>query len=299
LAVPTQPTATTIVTEALKKARYSSPSTAKITRAKDWLEEVKNDLWAVSKEWKSLLYTSYGITTKGVSRYANPSDFEKDLTLNLLDGTHTGTLQAATSSTATLASDEDVGEDFALGKLLLITSGTGLGSCSQISAYNETTKVATVSPNFTTTPDGTETYMIVDTQYPLIQKRITRRDNTNNPNIKDRPSHYFPLGMAQADSDETGEFELYPCPDDLYGMQIRYFANLSLVDLTSNLMGTLYRRWRNVFIQGVYWRALLDDDDNRYQREEKTYWLMIQQLKMREVDGMNLNDITCTIGDYA
>ncbi len=298
MAVPTQPTSDSIVTEALKRAGYSNPSAAKISRAKDWLEEVKHDIWTTSKKWKSLIYTSYGVTTKGISRYANPVDFERDLTLTILTGDHTGTLQAATSSSATLDANEDVSEDFAIGKLLLITSGTGLGACSQITAYNTTTKVASVTPDFTVTPDGTETYMIVDTQYPLHQLRITERDAIAHPNARSRPTHYFPLGMAQADSDETGEFELYPTPDKLYGLQMRYYANLSLVDLSSNLMGTLYRRWRNVFITGVYWRVLQDDDDDRYLKERTIYRVMLQELKMREVDGMNLDNLQCRVVDY-
>lgn len=298
MAIPTQPTADSIVTEALKRAGFSNPSPAKVTRAKDWLEECKSDLWVASKKWKSLIFTSYGVTTTGISRYANPGDFERDLTINILDGNFKGTLQAATASTATLAATETVASDYAIGRLLLITSGAGLGSCSQVSAYNTTTKIATVIPNFTTTPDGTETYMIVDIQYPLTQIRITDRDAINHPNVKNRPTAYFPLGMAQADADETGEFELYPAPDALYGMQIRYYANLSLLDLTSNLMGTLYRRWRNIFTDGVYWRALKDDDDDRYVNERKNYYLEIQLLKMREVDGMSLDNLQCKVVDY-
>jgi hypothetical protein len=45
MAVPTQPTKTTLVTEGLKKAGYPSPSAAQLTRAEDeYLEEIKWDL---------------------------------------------------------------------------------------------------------------------------------------------------------------------------------------------------------------------------------------------------------------
>ncbi len=291
MAIPTQPTLSLICTEGIKRSGYPSPSAAQITRAADWIEEVKWDIWNLDKKYKSLLISSYGVTTKGVSRYANPSDFESDLSIVILDGMHTGTLQAATAGTATLAADESFSEDFAQGKFLLITSGTGLGSCSQITAYNDTTKVATVVPNFNTTPDGTEGYMVVDSQYKLEQQYITRKDEVTYPDDKQIPAYYFPIGQGNSDSDETGEFELYPTPDDTYGIQLRYFANLMLVDLSSNLMATLYRRWRNLFVQGVMLKSLQNDRDARYINELQIYKKMLQELKMREVYGMDLSNM--------
>ncbi len=295
MSIPTQPTLTSLCTEGLKRSGYPSPSSTQITRANDWIEEVKWDIWNMDKKYKSLLIASYGVTAKGVSRYANPSDFASDLSISMLDGTHTGTLQSASASTATLASIEDISEDNAQGKLLLITSGTGLGACSQISSLNTTTKIATVTPNFNTTPVGTEKYMIVDIHYKLEQLHITKRDEANYPHDKQIPAYYFPIGQGNADSDETGEFELYPTPDDLYGIQLRYYANLMLVDLTSNLMASLYRRWRNLFIQGVMLRSLQNDRDSRYNAELPTYTKMLQDLRMKEVYGMDLSNMQVTV----
>ena len=124
MAIPTQPTLTILVTEALKRAGYTSPSASQITRAADWIEEVKWDIWNLSKKWKSLYVTAYGVTAKGVSRYAMPSDYDHDLSISMLDADHKGTLQAATPSTATLAATESMTENYAQGKLLLISSGT-------------------------------------------------------------------------------------------------------------------------------------------------------------------------------
>lgn len=295
MAIPTSPTLTTICTEGIKRSGYPSPSTTQITRAADWVEEVKWDIWNLDKKYKSLLIASYGVTQIGVSRYANPSDFESDLSVTILDGQHTGTLQAANANTATLSATESMNESFAQGKFLLITSGVGLGSCSQITAYNSVTKVATVVPNFNTTPDGTEGYMIVDTQYKLEQQHIQRKDEVTNPDERQTPAYYFPIGQGNSDSDETGEFELYPTPDKVYGIQLRYFANLMLVDLSSNLMATLYRRWRNLFVQGVMIKSLQNDRDNRYIPEIQVYKKMLQELKMREVFGMDLSNMQITV----
>jgi hypothetical protein len=295
MAIPVQPSLSVLCTEGIKRSGYPSPSSAQITRAESWIEEIKWDIWDQAKKYKSLLVTSYGVTTKGISRYANPSDFESDLSINILDGEHQGTLEAATSCTATLASDETITEDMAQGKLLLMTSGNTVGSCSQISAYDATTKIATVIPDFYSTPAGTEDYMVVDFQRMLSQQHIIRREAESYPFDKSIPEYYFPLGQGTADSDETGEFELYPTPDDIYGIQLRYYANLMLVDLSSNLMATLYRRWRNLFIQGVMMKSLQNDRDARYVPEMQIYNKMLQDLKSKEVYGMDLNDMRRTV----
>jgi len=295
MALPVQPSLSVLCTEGIKRSGYPSPSAAQITRAESWIEEVKWDIWDIAKKYKSLLVASYGVTTKGISRYANPSDFESDLSITILDGEHKGTLQAASTCTATLDSNEEITEDEAQGKMLLITSGDIVGSCSQISAYNTNTKVATVIPDFYSTPSGTEDYMIVDTHYMLSQEHIVRRDEALSPGDKQIPTHYFPIGQGTADSDETGEFELYPTPDDIYGIQLRYYANLMLVDLSSNLMATLYRRWRNLFIQGVMMKSLQNDRDARYVNEMTIYNRMLQELKSKEVYGMDLNNMRRTV----
>lgn len=296
MSIPTQPTKTTLVSEGLKKASYPSPPSALQTRGEDfWLDEVKQDIFYIDPKWKSMMVVSYGVTTKGVSRYANPSDYGTDLSVTILNGEHTGTSTAASASTLTLAATEDFAEDFVQGKLLLVTSGTGLGSCSQISGWNNSTKVATVTPNFTTTPDGNETYMIVDIHYPLTQEMITRRDRLPYPHDKRVPTHYFPIGQGSADDDETGEFQLYPTPDALYGIQLRYGINLLLVDITSNLMKTLFRRWRHIFVQGVLYKALQNDRDARWEREYNIYKNMLQELKVREVYGMQLSELQAVV----
>ena len=295
MAIPTQPTLTTLCTEGIKKAGYPSPSSAQLTRAEDWVEETKNDLWNLEKRWKPLMIMTFGVTADGKSRYAMPSDFEQDLSVVILDGTHTGTLQAGAAGTATLASSESMTTDYAQGKLLLITAGTGLGSCSQMTGWNNTTKVATVTPDFTVTPAVADSYTVVDVHYPLRQSTIWDRDGDYYPHDSGIPTHYFPIGQGNADADESGEFELYPIPDDIYGIQIRYYANLMLLDLTSEVLKGLYRRWRNVFIQGVYMKQLQNDRNAKYYDELKIYRGMIDELRFKDAYGMSLSEMQVRI----
>ena len=144
--------------------------------------------------------------------------------------------------------------------------------------------MATVTPNWYSTPAGNENYMVISAHYKLEQQHIMRRDELTSPDSMNIPECYFPLGQGESDSDETGEFELYPVPDDIYGIQLRYYANLMLLDLTSYAIATIYRRWRNVLIQGCIVKSLQNDRDNRYIGELKVYKMLLQDLKSKESD---------------
>mgnify|MGYP005986958393 CR=1 FL=1 len=72
-----------------------------------------------------------------------------------------GTAQAGSTSTITLKTATSfISDDQCNGMSLHLTSGTGSGQHRHISDYNATTKVATVSPAFTTAPDATTGYEI-------------------------------------------------------------------------------------------------------------------------------------------
>src|SRR4030067_375935 len=97
MALPTQPSLSSIVQEGLKRAGYpTGGSSTQQTQANLWVEETKNDIWRIlnGRRLKCLMATSYGVTADGVSRYALPSDFESFYSMNILDGLHTGTAQA-------------------------------------------------------------------------------------------------------------------------------------------------------------------------------------------------------------
>ena len=71
-----------------------------------------------------------------------------------------GTLQSATATTATLRAAASSVPGSYFGATLMIATGTGREQVRQITAYNETTKEATVSPAWTTTPDNTSDYIV-------------------------------------------------------------------------------------------------------------------------------------------
>jgi len=183
-----------------------------------------------------------------------------------------------------------------VGKLILITSGTYAGNCSQISGIS--TDTATVTPDFQNSGvTGAVTYLIVDSHYVIEERAITDRDKITEPYANNRPDYYYPIGQASSDSDETGEFEMYPTPDDTYGMQLRYYVNLTLTDLTSNLMATLYRRWKNVFVYGVAYKQLESDRDKRADNMYQKYKYEVKSIVAREIYGQNLSTLQCEVSD--
>ena len=100
--------------------------------------------------------------------------------------------------------------------------------------------------------------------------------------------------MPIGDSDDS-EFYIYPVPDKVYGLKINYYTDMMELDITGTLMATLYKRARNVFIQGVYAKQLQDDDDQLAPTELQRYNLMAQEFVFTETYGKDLHNINMTV----
>jgi hypothetical protein len=283
VAVQTAPTLRTIVMEALRRANPGvEPDKSDIQRAeREWMPEIKSDIVRRETKLKSLYVTSTAIIKEGLSRYANPDDYGSDLTLVLLNGSTTGTAQAGSASSITLASDEDLTEANALGKEIIVTSGTGKGSLSQITSYSTTTLVAGVEPDFESAPGASSGYMVVDDYRALNKKTIRLLDRQTQQTASGKPIDYHPTTNKSVD-----EFTLRPVPDATYGLKMRYYADLLTLDLTSALMLRLYRKWKNVFVQGIYYKKLSDLDDDRKNTERSLYFSMLLELLMDETKDL-------------
>lgn len=72
----------------------------------------------------------------------------------------TGTAQAGAAGSITLAATASAVDDAYQGMVITTTGGTGTGQTRVITAYNGTTKVASITPDWTTAPDATTTYSI-------------------------------------------------------------------------------------------------------------------------------------------
>lgn len=73
----------------------------------------------------------------------------------------TGSLQAATASSVTLKAAASGTNNIFTGLCVVMTSGAQSGKARKILAYNGTTKVATIFPNWETAPVATDNYKVV------------------------------------------------------------------------------------------------------------------------------------------
>tara|TARA_R100001530_G_scaffold26226_3_gene21104 strand:- start:6311 stop:7204 length:894 start_codon:yes stop_codon:yes gene_type:complete len=297
MAAPTAPTLSSISTEGIKKAGFGNTVSSLLTRSQDeWVEEVKNDIWNLSKKLKSLYTTSFAVTTNGVEKYSYPTDFSSELSMTLMTGGTTGTAQAGTTTTITLASGNTATD--LIGKEIMILSGTGSAQIGQISGFVASTQVVTVSVAWTA-PSTDSVYMIVDKYVDLRQTPVWQHDTGRSAPERGEPTHFFPIG-----DDDNGEFILFPTPfrsasdTNGYGIRHKYFADLTRVDLASTLMTTLYRRWRSLFIQGVKYKTLEHLDDNRQTQEAQKYRGDLNAMIVREQYGMDLSNIGVSVVDY-
>jgi hypothetical protein len=78
-----------------------------------------------------------------------------------LQSIRSNTAQAGAAGTITLDASASATTDFYKGAGIYLTGGTGVGQNRICSAYNGSTKVATISPNWATNPDNTSTFAII------------------------------------------------------------------------------------------------------------------------------------------
>lgn len=288
MSAPTAPTLTTLTTEALKKAGYSSPSPTMLTRAQDeWMNEIKNDIWLKGKKLKSLMAAHIEILNGGKSQYNFPSGFSSIHTAEILYGDECLDVTGGAAATVTLDStDESQGEDDIEGREIVIYSGTGKGGVAQCYSYNENTYVASVSPAWTTVPVSGDTYFTVDEVIPLDLKSVQHYRQISEPYEKGAPKKLYQVGSEYY----YGYYHLFPVPDDdhYYACRINYFIDLLTLDLAGTRMATLYQRWRNLWIQGVYARQLSDDDDSRALNEMARYYTMVKDTVALETYGRDI-----------
>ena len=231
-----------------------------------------------------------------------PSDYQSNLKFTLLDGTHYGTAQAGAATTITLTALEDITEADILGKYIVITGGTGANQIAQVTAYNATTKVAiiyaeTINGEWATTPGATSTYLVCDEVDDLEYRSITEHDLAYETNRGE------PCAYILSENETYGEFRLWPSPysvdtgQTIFVVLQRYYANIMLLDSAGALMSLLYRRWRNTFVQGIFYKSLQHKNDDRASAEEVKFYTLLKLMMAKEMPLPESNDfISNSIG---
>lgn len=108
------------------------------------------------------------------------------------------TAMAGAASTITLDVGASSITDFYQGETIAIFAGAGIGQARRITAYNGTTKVATVERAWKTTPDNTSAFIITMDTGPKVDSSL---DISGGGAGLDAPGVRAAIGMATADLD--------------------------------------------------------------------------------------------------
>ena len=136
------------------------------TAPTDWLSAAAVSAAAVTKVQTGLA-TPTNITALGAGAITatviadgaiDRATFAVDTGLQTI---RSNTAQAGAAGSLTLDASASAVTDFYKDCWLVITGGTGVGQARLITAYNGTSKIATVTPNFATTPSGTPTFAVL------------------------------------------------------------------------------------------------------------------------------------------
>ena len=281
MALPGDPTLTTTSNEAWAKAGIASPTAAQTTRMQtEWLYEILNDIWNTSvasgnTRLETLQETLIDVSIRGQRYVTLAVDFDEEATVMILDGDDRGTAQAGAATTVTLASDEDITQANARGKYILITGGTGENGYKEITAFNETTKVATVESAWTTNPASGSTYLIVEkTHGPLDEISIDEMDEIA-PTAEGIPTRFCKYNL-QIIFDRALNLSTY-------GILIRHYLNIHEVDLTAARTIAMLQNWRSVIQAGLTWKALFDQGDSEWAAMKGIYDKEVGKLILREI----------------
>ena len=273
MAVPSDPTVASIVTEGMRRGGKVNPSATEITSATDnQLQEVKADIMLVVGEHYLFDTADVVVTVSGQKGYAFPAGMHGGPLITVLDGPDDwrGTAQAGASTTITLAATFDEDEERVIASDIITTGGTGSLQIKNIVAYNNTTKVATVDSAWDTNPDNTTTYLVANWQESLGPRSKEFDYNEVWTTAQTGRPECFALRGQTA--------FVFPTPDKVYALKREYTLDLDRLDEATDFIPIL-RKWRSVFIQGIAVKTMQRYDDERYPTEFTIYQNQLTRLQ--------------------
>ena len=178
------------------------------TQSADTLIVVHPDLQPVRiTRTSDTAWTATTITFDSIPKYAfninfdtnigstlTPSAVSGNITLTASATNHdSGAAQAGTSTTITLKSTSSASDDIYNGMYVTITSGTGAGQIRIIEDYVGSTKVATVTPAWTTTPTSASNYLVTTWTTESVNQYVNV-----NPQGRARITRYISSTVVEA-----------------------------------------------------------------------------------------------------
>lgn len=281
MAVPSDPTVTSIVRDALRHAGLFQPTSGQITEmSTEGLQTVKAELWA-SQERDKLIETSAMVLLPiGSGQLNTPSDFDHVVTLDVYSCSDSMAFTASAAASGTLTAGATFSADVSSirGRYVFTTGGTGSGQYRQITAYDDTTKVLTITPNWTVTPDATTTAFIGHLKKRLLMDDPDHGRLVTNPDpVQGFPVRYREVGVSPLNTDMPA-IEISPVPDTAnYAAILTYGPNLTRLDETGTLFVKHLRERRMIWVQGLIDQACRRYDEARYPAEFQRWELTLQR----------------------
>jgi len=129
-----------------------------------------------------------------LTAYDPPTKAEMDIAVGYIG--ESGTAQAGAAGSITLRAGASATDDLFNSMAVVTLSGTGTGQARVITDYNGTTKVAAVSPDWTTNPSSDTTYVVIPTppaptatgSLPRVDVREWLGSTVATPAVAGRPS---------------------------------------------------------------------------------------------------------------
>ena len=268
MAIPSDPTLTSVVTEGLKRGGRVSPSATQITDATEHqLREVKSDITQRSSRHQ-VLETQYATATvDGQSRYTWPTDADDIRSLTLItsdsDTYWQGAATAGAATTITLSASFSQETAVVKGKFIYLLGGTGANQFAQVTGYDNSTKVATVDRTWTTNPAAATTYHL-----GLAHRKLYTFDKPWGYDALNAP---YQRGIAWKAAPVGREMWLNCAADRIYALWWDYWANLDRIDEAGAVFIRHLREYRSLWVQGLAVKTMQRYDEDRYQLELQVY----------------------------
>lgn len=142
----------------------------------------------------------------------------------------TGTCQAGTDTSATLAAGESSTNDIFKGEFLIITSGTAARQTRVITGYDGSTKIATVDRAWAVNPGSSSTYYVMYRTGPKLDSSL-RSTDVNSANLDTTISSRQPSGSVTVatNNDKTGYSLTQAFPSNFSSLSIDSSGRVTLV----------------------------------------------------------------------
>lgn len=270
MAIPSEPTVVSIVTEAIKRGGRTTPNSEQITSATEHqFREVKADITQRSARHQSLETQSVTKTIVGQSRYSWPTDADEIRSLTIAvaptDNYWRSTAQSGSASTIQLHTSFNQSESTVQGKFIFAFTSTA--QVRQIISYNNSTKSAAVDQPWVTNPSVTTDYLI-----GLDHKKIYSFDKPWGYDTLTAP---FLQGLPQRAAPVGREVWLDYVPDTTYALWWDYWSNLDRLDEAGSVFVRHLREHRSLWVQGIAVKTMQRYDEDRYQLELQVYQDML------------------------